>query len=637
MTSFYRADIDGLRSIAVLGVIIYHAELYVNDGQILSGGFLGVDVFFVISGFLITRILCNEIASDDFSFAGFYERRARRILPVLLLVATLTVPLAWWLMLPPALIDYAGSLVTSLFFSSNLWFWSADSYWGQASALKPLLHTWSLAIEEQFYLIAPWLIIIFSRKRTMLVIAFVLIFIASLVFAELTSRHAPESAFFLLPSRAWELLAGSLVSFYLASKHDSQMPRLNSQFLAVLGLGLIVGPMIFFDSSIRHPSIYTLMPVSGAVLLIACSQQTLVGRFLSIKPLVWIGLISYSLYLWHFPLFAFFKVANIQLSILHKLALLGTSVLLATLSYRYFEKPFRDKAWLSSRRFLLILIAWLALLVGAASYAYIKEGLPKRFVDFNGALAYLSYDYETAFLSHTCFLHPEDLNGDVSFSSCKYNDIAAAQDSNEKPTLVLWGDSYAAHLIPGIRREYEASYNLIIRTISGCGVFLGEKNIHRPGCLEHNDNVFELVSAIKPEKLVIAGYWTPEYVDLLEVTLRALTDAGVENTVVIGPMPQWAPSLPVALQQYGMSNHGAREFPTYLRNHAHKKVQTIDKSMEAMVLKNKADYYSPRSVLCNESLGCMTNTNGLLLQWDYGHMTAEGSKLIIKYFAKTHP
>lgn len=179
----YRPEIDGLRAIAVIAVLFYHAELVVGGSRLFPAGFLGVDIFFVISGFLITRILYTEVLESRFSFLNFYERRARRILPILFVVIFLTMPFAWWLMLPPAMVDYAGSVITAILYSSNFWFWSSNSYWGQASALKPLLHIWSLSLEEQFYLIAPIVVVLLARRKTGFIVLLSVLLIISFTLA----------------------------------------------------------------------------------------------------------------------------------------------------------------------------------------------------------------------------------------------------------------------------------------------------------------------------------------------------------------------------------------------------------------------------------------------------------------------
>lgn len=628
MSVGYRPEIDGLRAIAVLGVLIYHAELMFDGRRLLSAGFLGVDVFFVISGFLITRILITEVGEGRFSLLNFYERRARRILPVLFVVIVCTMPFAWWLMLPPALEDYAGSVFTSVLYTSNFWFWSSDSYWGQASALKPLLHTWSLSVEEQFYLLAPWLVILLARRTKLLEAVMIVLLLGSFAIAEIWSRGAPESAFYLLPARAWELLVGGILAAWIlrVKLHVSQRVK---EMVSAVGLMMVVLPMMLLDSQMRHPSFLTLIPVIGTALVIFASQSTHVGRCLSLKPVVWLGLLSYSIYLWHFPVFSYFKVALIELSMLQKLFCILASLVLATGSYWLIEKPFRKPAVVGRRSLVFSLIAASTVMLSVSAWAYVQKGLPKRFDDFSNVISYLRYPYEESFLSHTCFLHPEELKAKTGFENCAYNKLT----SENQPTLYLWGDSNAAHLIPGIRASFEKSHNIYIKTISGCGVFMTTHIPRRPGCKDFNaESLLEIVDS-KPDQLIIAGLWKPEFVDQLRVTLSKLKRGGVGNVLVVGPVPSWTPSLPAAILDYQKRHQSIRQFPRYLTDTTQPHVQSIDRRMAAMVAEVGYQYYSPFQQLCQQGEGCLTNVDGDLVQWDYGHLTDTGSVEVVKGLA----
>ncbi len=629
----YRPEIDGLRAIAVLGVLIYHAELVLGGHRLMPAGFLGVDIFFVISGFLITRILYTEVIENRFSFLTFYERRARRILPVLFLVMLCSMPFAWWLMLPPAMMDYAGSVITSILYSSNFWFWSSDSYWGQASALKPLLHTWSLSLEEQFYLIAPVVVVLTARRKALFLGLLGLLFILSFTTAEVWSRTIPESAFYLLPARAWELLVGSFVAIYSIN----QVGRLESNLLNArqmrglkecisgVGLLLILTAMLSFDSGFRHPSIYTVLPVFGTALVILASEKTLIGRLLSLRAMIWVGLLSYSIYLWHFPIFALFKVGLIELTLGGKLLCLLISVILAFVSYHLIEKPFRNPKVVGGRALLVSLFVAACGMLGLASWAYISKGLPDRFDDFDNVLSYLDYPYKDSFLSHRCFLHPEDLQAKTGFINCPYSSLA----DDSKSTVFLWGDSNAAHLIPGIRRSFSDTHHLILRTISGCGVFMTEVKPTRPGCKDHNAESIDLITTSRPELLIIAGLWKPEFVERLRLTLQQLKRNGVNNILVVGPVPQWTPSLPAAILDFRKSNKNTRNYPRYLSDRSQSKIREIDQRMNNMTDDLDVLYYSPFQNWCSTD-GCLTNIDGKLVQWDYGHLTDEGSGELVE-------
>ena len=348
----YRREIAGLRAIAVLPVIWFHSGF---SG--VPGGFLGVDVFFVISGFLITSILLREIDDGSFSMIGFYERRARRILPALFLVVLATIPFAWVWMYPSTFADYARSIAAIVLFISNVHFWETAGYFGVEAIQKPLLHTWSLAVEEQYYLIFPWLLILLRRGGWRVqVIALSVLAVLSLLLSEWGWRNEPEVNFYFTFSRFWELLAGSIAAV-LAFYHPLQKNGL----LGLTGLLLILGSMLGFSEATPVPSVYVLIPVIGSVLVLLYAQaDTLVARFLSLRLMVGIGLVSYSAYLWHHPLFSFAHIANPNGQ--HPALMVFLMVLtfaLATLSWRYVEQPFRRKKTVccpAVARFLRLLV-----------------------------------------------------------------------------------------------------------------------------------------------------------------------------------------------------------------------------------------------------------------------------------------
>jgi peptidoglycan/LPS O-acetylase OafA/YrhL len=345
----YRPEIDGLRAVAVLPVILFHAGL-----SVFSGGFVGVDVFFVISGYLITTILHDELGRGSFSILNFYERRARRLLPALFFVLLVCLPLAWWLLLPGDLQAFGQSLLAVTVFSSNLLFWRTSDYFDGASELKPLLHTWSLAVEEHFYVLFPLLLAFVWRWRRVVVLSIlVALTLASLALAQHLADLRPAANFYLLPSRAWELLAGALAAMALAAGWPQRAPVLAARAASWAGLALLVLSMVVISKDTPFPSLWTLLPVGGAVLLVLFARQDQgVGRWLSVAPLVKIGLISYSAYLWHQPLFAFARHANGDEPLPIVFAgLTAFTLLLAYFTWRFVEAPFRDRRRFS-RRFI---------------------------------------------------------------------------------------------------------------------------------------------------------------------------------------------------------------------------------------------------------------------------------------------
>jgi len=354
----YRAEIDGLRALAVVPVILFHAGF-----ELFNGGFVGVDVFFVISGYLITTILIEDIENKRFSIVNFYESRARRILPALFFVMLVCIPLAWMWMLPSQMKDFSQSLVAVSLFASNILFWRESGYFDADSEDKPLLHTWSLAVEEQYYVLFPIFLILawrFGKNRVFWMI--VVLAAVSLLLSEWGWRKQPTANFYLAPTRAWELFAGSIASF-IVQKQGVQKNNL----LALLGLSAIIFSIFAYDEGTPFPSVYALVPVLGVVLVVLYAEkETLVARLLRAKPFVGIGLISYSAYLWHQPLFAFVRIGlvdNPSNELMGGVAL--ASFLLALVSWKYIEKPFREKR-LSQHNFglvssLLVLVVFLSL------------------------------------------------------------------------------------------------------------------------------------------------------------------------------------------------------------------------------------------------------------------------------------
>ena len=331
----YRREIDGLRAIAVVPVILFHAGV-----TVFSGGYVGVDVFFVISGYLITSILIDELEQGNFSIARFYERRARRILPALFFVMLCCIPFAWMWMLPSELKDFSQSIAAVVFFASNVLYWREEGYFAPAAELKPLLHTWSLAVEEQYYLLFPVFLLFawrFGRNRVFWSIC--LIAAISLAVSEWGWRNKASANFYLAPTRAWELLIGSMCTFWLSGREQCA-----NNWLSLLGSAMVIFAIFYYNSATPFPSFYTLVPVLGTALIIVfAGTGTWTAKLLSMRCFVGIGLISFSAYLWHQPLFAFSRIRSInQPSPYLMTALAVLSLVLAYFSWRYVEKPFRN-------------------------------------------------------------------------------------------------------------------------------------------------------------------------------------------------------------------------------------------------------------------------------------------------------
>ncbi len=474
----YRAEIDGLRAIAVLPVILFHAGF-----DTFGGGFVGVDVFFVISGYLITRILIDDLERDAFSLIGFYERRARRILPALFFVMACCVPFGWASMSPAQFESFSKSLAATALFVSNILFWQTESYFAESSDLQPFIHMWSLAVEEQYYILFPIILFLswrFWRERTLLVLA--LLAFASLGLTQWGWNADPRAVFYLLPTRAWELLAGSLCAILLARRDLKP-----NGFFSAVGLAAILLPVFLYDEHTPFPGVYALAPVGGASLIILfCRADTLVGRLLEQRVLVGLGLISYSIYLWHQPLFAFARLRSpLPPSDALMLALCGLTLLLAYFTWRYVEQPFRKRPLpLMSQRKLLFAASMIAI-AGFASFAVVVHLRDGVLIYTPSVIRFAELDRR---LKTNFGLHPKCDWQFHTLENCRTSD---------HPEMLLWGDSLAMHLAPALV-ESNSQIKLQQHTLSSCAPVMGLAQIdHINGyewardCIGFNDSVFD--------------------------------------------------------------------------------------------------------------------------------------------------
>ncbi len=435
----YRRDIDGLRALAILPVVFYHLGL----GGI-TGGYVGVDVFLVISGYLITSIIRREQQAGRFSFVDFWARRARRILPALFVMMAASLVIGWFLMAPRDYEELGRSVRYQTMFASNILFWKQDGYFDAASEFKPLLHTWSLSVEEQFYILFPLLLAAVSgrllRWRLAILLALLALSLAASVWAV---SQRPGSAFFLLPMRAWELLAGAVLALLPGGSRGHSQWSL--QLAATLGIAAILLPVFFYDSDTPFPGLAALPAVLGTALLIWANGagDTWVRRLLGWQPLVWFGLISYSLYLWHWPLYVFVQYHALEtLGLPARLGLLAASIGLAALSLYYVEAPFRERKLFAGRRQMLGAALCSLLLLGVIGQLVRHyDGVPSRLSE--EALRYAKAskwrDGQT-----DCMFDKKALSQE---SICRFPAELAA----ERPLLVSWGDSHSAAVSPLLR------------------------------------------------------------------------------------------------------------------------------------------------------------------------------------------
>ncbi len=622
----YRPDIDGLRALAVLAVIAYHAGM-----EVVPGGFLGVDVFFVISGFLITSILTTDLNSGRFSLRRFYERRARRILPALLVVLMTCLPFAWYLMTPAQMSQFAESLLAVIAFGSNVYFWRQHDYFASNTAELPLLHTWSLAVEEQFYLVFPLLLLVLlprSAKRAQW--AVLLLAMASLGLSEWGWRYSAVANFYLAPTRCWQLLAGALCAFMVFER--GQRPN---DWLALLGLAAVMTAIFGFDATMPLPSAYSLVPVLGVVLIILCAgPDTLVARLLGHRVLVGVGLVSYSAYLWHQPLFAFAHIVTLGEPPAGLMAgLCAVTLVMAYLSWKYIETPLRRYDHYRQPFFVGTAALTMLLLVG-------------------GVAGVCSDGFENATAHRRAIKHLDTrfaANVGMSEHCDKVFTLTDNCANSTAPSLLIWGDSLAMHLYQGIVASH-SSVALRQHTKSSCspvmgvapfGVELGMDRGFAQRCIDFNQQVFDWLAATPSVQWVVLSSpfgWVAnsalltsegdvltsdfhQAVDQLKATIERIRGLGVA-VVLVSPTPRSGEDIGQCLIKRYRFGGDDCDFPYSEALYAHRFLS----AMEAHV-----GVYWLHEDLCIDGL-CQAAVEDIPLFRDSLHLTMEGSE----YLGRTH-
>lgn len=649
----YRADIDGLRAIAVLLVVVFHAF-----PKAMPGGFVGVDVFFVISGFLITELIARQAITRQFSLLRFYGRRARRIFPALFVMLAACLAAGWVLLLPVDYRELGFDTVWSAAFAANIAFYLQTGYFDAAAELQPLLHLWSLGIEEQFYLLWPLLLIAAARYKAMWQAALIVCATSFVCNIALVSTE-PTAAFYLPFARAWELALGAMLAlapYRQRSLSAGWGDRLHHVYAlyrarvhnaaALLGLVLLLAAAALIDGDRPFPGWWALMPTVATALMIFAGLDAAINRvLLSHRTLVAIGLISYPLYLWHWPLLVFTRIARFgsEPTIIMKLVLIAVSFGLSAATYRWVERPFRFGA--PSRWKLIGATAGLLASAGLGLLVWINAGAPARYPD---SLQALLRDFEAeamlAYRSGTCFL--SDTQDVSSFTEdCVETAPAAA------PLVLLWGDSHAAHLFPGLAEQQRRlqNFRLADYTASGCPPVVRFSNTRRANCTAINDHVLDQIETLKPDTVILAGRWSlydgSEGWGLIEAaevgdTLAALKSSGVKRIVVVGQFPIWTlPPHKILTRDYqlGLLTLSANAASALARDgasHLDRAALATETRAKQLWIEPGVTFISPRETLCRNDR-CLLLAPGHThepMAWDHGHLTAAGSV----YFAEAN-
>ncbi|UWM62654.1 acyltransferase family protein [Enterobacter sp. CP102] len=592
----FRLDINGLRAVAVLSVVLFHFGV-----PYVSGGFTGVDVFFVISGFLMTGIVLEKV--DHKSIFDFYVARFLRIVPALVAIILALLIFGYFSLSTSEFELLARNATASLLFYSNNYYAAHSSYFDPSSDLNFLLHTWSLSVEWQFYLIYPLIVLAIKKCRLPVSLSILALFCLSLVYVALGLSGTKEDLFYLLPTRAWEMLTGALV--YIISTRGVLTNFRHLSKLNIPGLLLILFSLFTVEGSQAWPGLATLIPVAGAALVILANNQN--AYLIKNKTAQFIGTISYSWYLWHWPVVVLMRYYRVEMNAINIGAGIAVSFILAVISYYLIEMPFRKRNWLRTDFISAIVITSCAFMVVQT------HGATFRFKgDMNDVITYRFNNKE--WRPDTCFLNPRQ---DYSvFSKC--------QDKMTSESIVIWGDSHAAQLMPGIRSVLKND-NFTQRTSSLCGPLYSAENSQRPFCKDINKNIIAELLRVKPKLVVLAAFWSQyPFKDYLADTLKMLSSAGI-RTVVIGPFPFWHDHLPKIIETNGLNPQGT--MPVTLFDSS-RNVLGDDKSIEKIVSASaNSTYISAIDIMCSKATCKATvgKNPTIPMQWDNAHLTYPGS------------
>jgi peptidoglycan/LPS O-acetylase OafA/YrhL len=611
----YRPEIDGLRALAVLPVIFFHAGF-----RAFAGGYVGVDVFFVISGYLITTLIMSDQRAGTFTLQNFYERRVRRILPGLFVVMLVCLPFAWFWMIPSELKELSKSLMAVAAFVSNILFWREGGYFETPGAFKPLLHTWSLAVEEQYYLLFPvFLLLVWRFSKRWITVIFAILTIASLAAAQWSSKYHPQGAFYLLPTRGWELLIGASIALYFVHASPAaiaarEAASLTNEAAAILGMALIGYAVVIFDRNIPYPSLYALAPTLGTGLVIFCANpRTLVGRLLSTPVVVGMGLLSYSAYLWHQPIFVFARIrSGTELGAPTLIALSAASIACAYVSWKYIEKPFRNRAWVGRSTVFAAAAAMTSLFLLIGFLGYTTNGLAYRYPTEDRDLASLDV-YEAGNYVEKRFTDLE---------------LKAFDESGRKKILVV-GDSFAQDLVNaafegGLASQMQFSTHWIP---TQCGnlfleetTFISHVNEARRAICDSTGRydgpaLRKILS--EADAVWIAGKWTNWEADLLPDSIRQMRSTVRASVLVFGPKNFGKFTIVGLLRMTAAERLGIRNPMA---------VSQIQLNAQMKALLPADEFVDVSNLICDSAGTCPLFTkDARLITFDGGHLTKDGA------------
>lgn len=626
----YRPEIDGLRTIAVLSVIIYHAEFTFGSGHMLRGGFLGVDIFFVISGFLITSLIMSEHQrTGRFSILNFYERRARRLFPALLTVMLVSLPFSWQYLLPTQLIDFSKSLLASLLFGSNIyWYDTLREYGTESALLKPFLHTWSLAVEEQYYIIFPLILIsIYRWYKSHTIVILTASFLLSLQFAEwVTAGHASFS-FYMLPSRFWELIAGSILANILHFHPQKDNDALLNRTMPIFGLFLIFHSVVFTEFDSTHPGFVTLIPVLGTVLIIwFANEKDLVTNILSSKLLVGVGLISYSLYLWHYPIFAFARIKDFNSSTYDKFWWIVLTFILSIATYFLIERPFRSRQVISRKNMIVLLLSAIAIVGTYSFYSIQNDGVKERFPKLIEIFG--KNEFDNKILQTASWNILEELAKSQGMERSRAHNPSTYEakhlwfgNSSTKKKILIVGNSHSKDLFNALYQNKEYFSDLEFARFGMSASLLSEQI----------QMLFESPNFMQSDVVIISFRYDDATVEGIPNLIEAIKNKNKKVVLVLNITefdeiygePVFDGYIQAHYQDFSAKELKKLFFDSqkHNKNKINESLRRIAKN-EDIILLDKTDF------ICDlESKTCDGITNeGYKSFYDYGHFTLEGSK-----------
>ncbi|WP_336968790.1 acyltransferase family protein [Sphingobium aromaticiconvertens] len=644
--STYRADVDGLRAIAVIVIILFHAEL-----APFAGGFVGVDIFFVISGYLITRLIMADIDHGDFSIITFYKRRVRRLFPALFAMLAVTLVAGVFLLLPRDLASLGRNITGTTLFVSNFFFWEQAGYFEGDAHYKPLLHTWSLAVEEQYYIVYPLLLSLLKRwwphsvKSVMLALT-----LLSFFGAVLMMRIDPSAAFYLAPFRAWELLLGALI----ALRVFPVLPARLTGFFSLSGAILIAGSVLLYSDLTPFPGISALVPCLGTALILYAGEHAkpAINRLLAQRPIVFIGLISYSVYLWHWPIFVFVRYYAIEkLTTLESLGLLLFSLAVGALSWRTIEMPFRkSRNWRIRTPILRLASGVMALSIFAGGSIYAANGLPDRFPKTTQRLS----DYALS-------MNPEaDMCADVELQLRKGSPCTIGP--RDQAQLFLWGDSHAGALFGAMQVLAKEGKSTIYGATPRCPPLLGLGT--DAACIAGNQKRLDYVlSHPEIDTVILAARWSlylegrmvegpaetngnlPRLFDATGHEYEPFTrDASRhfryafyalvkrllladKKVVLLYPVPETGYDIPSTLARINSQGGNPAAF-TISRDIYDRRQSEALRLLDQLGRRRALYRVYPEDALCNRT-DCVTSVDGRPLYFDSHHLSIPGARILL--------